>query len=105
MRAVAALCATIITKHDPATGTSSLHLVPTHIGQAQMRQAAGHRPDDGDAVRRKVPGRTGRNRACNGDQRAGESRRKPAESEDACHHYGGQGPATAGSLAGSWRKT
>jgi hypothetical protein len=47
MRAVAALCATIITKHDPATGTSSSTSRHSHRA-AQMRQAAGYRPNDGD---------------------------------------------------------
>ena len=41
-------------------------------GHAQMRQAAGHRPNDGDAARGEVPGRAGRNRARHGDQRSRE---------------------------------
>ncbi len=36
-------------------GNQQFHVVPTHIGQNEMGQPAGHRPNHGDAARRKVP--------------------------------------------------
>ena len=71
---------------------------------AQMGQAAGYRPKDGDAVRRKVPDRAGRDGPGHGDQRARDSRRNAAESQDARHHCGGE-PSDGKWTSGRWRKT
>ena len=60
---VAALCAMIMTKHDAATGSTRERFAPGHVGQAERRQPARHRTDDGDAVPGEVEGRARRDRS------------------------------------------
>ena len=66
---MAALCATIITKHDPAMEIRGLKVLPAHVWQSQVRQSAGYRTNNGDAMSGKIPSRAGRDGARDRDQR------------------------------------
>ena len=55
-----------------------------------MRQAAGNRPDDVDAMSGKIPSGAGRYRADHGDKRPGNAGRKPVERKDAADHQRGE---------------
>ena len=87
MRAVAALCATIITKHDAATGSAAPVSRQLTSGSPRCGKPPATGPMTAMPCAGKIPHRAGRNRARHGDQRTGYLRRKPCDDENARHDH------------------
>ena len=76
-------------------------LLPAHLRHTEARQASGHRPNDGDAMRREVECGTCHHRTHDGEERAGQPRCEPAAGEDDRHDCTPRGTASAHAAAAS----